>query len=101
MAQITGTLKDPLGSAIANAIIRVTADDTNSVLVGISGSVTTSDVGLYDFTLENGTYVLEVLFNKQYIRNAIVLIDGTVPASIDLETLIKDHATFIPNLTDS
>ncbi len=101
MAQITGNLLDPIGKPIVGAIIRITSDSTETVLYGVEGKETTQTGGLYDFTLNNGNYLIEVLFDGVYIRNAVVLIDSSIPSVLDLETLIKNHATFVPSTIDS
>ncbi len=101
MVQITGNLLDPMGNAIIGADIRITADDTETVLYGLTSSSKTILGGLYNFMLTNGTYVIEVLFKKQYIRTAVVVIDAMTPAVLTIETLITDHAKFVPNYTDS
>ncbi len=101
MVQITGNLLDPMGNAIVGADIRIKADTTKTVLYGLTGSNKTGLDGLYDFTLTNGTYLIEVLFNKEYIRAAVVVVDDMTPATLKLETLIMDHAKFIPSTIDS
>ncbi len=101
MAQITGNLQDPMGNSIVGAIIKVTSDNTETVLYGLTSTNTTGDGGLYDFNLNNGTYLIEVLLDQVYVRAAVVLVDATVPDVLTLETLITNHATFIPSTIDS
>lgn len=101
MAQITGNLQDPMGNPIVGATIKITSDTTTTVLYGLTSTSITTEAGEYDFNLNNGTYIIEVLVDQVYVRAAAVLVDGTVPTVLSLETLITDHATFIPSTINS
>ncbi len=101
MAQITGNLNDPMGNGIVGVTIKITSDNTETVLYGLTSTNVTAIGGLYDFNLNFGTYLIEVLLDGIYIRTAVVVVDATVPNVLTLETLITDHAKFVPSTIDS
>lgn len=89
--QVTGTLVDPVNQPLANAVIRVKALDTSSVVAASSGKVTVSIAGVYDFTLQEGMYSIEVLQSNKYNKIAYVDIPVGALAATTLETLITTY----------
>jgi hypothetical protein len=97
--QITGTLKDPMGNLAIGIKIRVTAQDTTTVLFAQVGEVITGEDGSYDFTIGDGKYVLEVLFTDTLIEVAYLDIDvGTLTGPMSLEQLVTDGSYCVPEL---
>ncbi|WAI96125.1 tail fiber protein [Vibrio phage vB_VhaP_PG11] len=97
MVQITGILKDPLGTPLPKKTIRVRPVENGSTLWGIDGKTITGSDGTYDFTLGDGKYQISVLFTpRQYLHTGVVLIDNTVVSPITLEDLLAQHAVCQP-----
>lgn len=91
--QVTGVLVDPTGSPISKAHIRITALDTNNVLlayacadkeVGIDGS--------YDFNLLNGKFKIEIKQKKKYIAIAYVDVTDATTSPITVDNLISTYS---------
>jgi len=88
--QVTGTLVDPLNQPLANAVIRVQALDTTSVVALTAGEVQVSITGVYDFNLLNGKYSIEVLQSNTYHKVAYVDVTGGSATPTTLEALITN-----------
>jgi len=86
--QITGVLRDPIGQPLSNAIIRITALESKSVLAMISSKVELDATAAYDFSLENGKYQIEILQTDEYHKIAYVDVSATSISPSTLEELI-------------
>ena len=90
MITVKGTLSSPLGESIAGATIRFTPIKNGVVLVFISGEQVTSTTGQYSFSLNEGTYRVEVKVNDKYSDTAIIELT-TDTGTITIEDLIKTY----------
>ncbi len=92
MIQLTGTLYKPNAEPLSNTKVRLTALDTVEVLVGTSVDILTTSEGGYDFSLLQGTYLVEVLQNTEFTEGTIiqVLVDTVTPNT--LATLSNEYA---------
>lgn len=88
--QVTGTLVGPTNQPLANAIIRITALDTNSVVARTDAKVSLGLDGTYDFNLLNGKYAIEVLQSNTYHKVAYVDVTGVSITPTTLEDLIDN-----------
>jgi hypothetical protein len=86
--QITGVLRDPIGQPLSNAIIRITALETKSVLAMISSKIELGVNATYAFILENGKYQIEILQSNEYHKIAYVDVTSLSITEITLEELI-------------
>ncbi len=87
--QITGTLLSPIGQPLSNAIIRITALETKSVLAMISSKIELDATAVYDFNLENGKYQIEILQTDEYHKIAYVDVSASSISPSNLEDLIS------------
>lgn len=88
--QVTGTLSDPTGDPLEGTL-RVTAKDNNISLKGAYSNITIAADGLYDFNLEEGTYLVQLLQEDEFTSGSVIVVDGVTPTPITLGTLLKDH----------
>lgn len=96
MIQVTGILIDPLGRPIPDAEIRVTALETNVVTKSSTATYTTLADGSYDFTLEYGTYDLEVNISCEYVLSGVIIVDEATPNPIRVEDLVNYSPVVTP-----
>jgi hypothetical protein len=82
-AELTGTVKDPLGAVIPNATVTITNTATGEVRTGISNGA-----GIYDFSgLNHGIYTLKVEAKnfERYSKTGIVMnVAATVQENVVL-----------------
>lgn len=88
MIQVTGQLVTPLNEPVAETGIRIISLNNTVVLLGSEGTVTTSSDGTYNFSLVNGEYKVEVLYNDEYIHAGTVTVTDTTNTPVDLPTLL-------------
>lgn len=88
--QVTGTLVDPIGNPMETSI-RVTAQDSKVAIKGSHATIITGVSGTYDFNLEEGLYLVQLLQKKEYTEGIIVLVDDTVISPITLGSLLDNH----------
>ena len=90
MVRVLGNLVDPIGLAVADTQIRVTAlENEGETLMALEAVVTTDSDGGYEFQIVNGKHNIEVLFsNRQNVVGEVVISDGmsdiTLPELLDL-----------------
>jgi len=90
MITITGTLVDPMQGVIPLASIRLTAlSTTGEILNQMDATHTSDEAGLYTFPLENGRYLLEVLYTDEFHISGTVLVDSSTPSNISIQELIR------------
>ena len=78
---IKGTLVDPMGLPEV-AEIRVTATLTGTGTLECStASITTTELGAYDFNLVNGTFEIEVNGSDEFCLQGTVAVDDSVLTS--------------------
>jgi VCBS repeat-containing protein len=88
--QVQGTLTDPLGNILATDV-KITAENSNVAVKGSHGIVTTGVDGSYNFNLEEGVFLVQVLQKKEYSEGVSILVDAGTPSPITLGTLLKNH----------
>lgn len=90
--QVTGTLVDPTGQPLANAVIRIISLDTTQVIASSLAKVSAGVDGTYNFSLLNGKYSLEILQTNKYSKVAYIEVTALTVTPITLEELITDYA---------
>ena len=82
---LKGKLTNPMGQPVQNAKIEMRALKTSSVVVATSTAVSvTSDTGEYTITVEQGTYVIRVMFSGGHSWSTLcdrVTVDSTTLAT--------------------
>lgn len=91
----------PFGSPIPKAVIQVTSLDTNQVIKGVYLRHIVSTQGEYQFTLEDGIYLLEYKQKKEMVEVGVVYVNETTPPLVTLEELIKSSPIVTPPLPTS
>jgi len=94
MITVTGVLVTPLNQPI-NTNIRITAQSSNETVTGTEGITTTDSSGNYNFNLLNGTFLVELFLDDEYVQGISVLVDNTVPSTIDLPSLLENYVVII------
>ena len=87
--QVTGTLRDPIGDAIPNTPIRVVALLGSPNILPEAVVVTVTDAnGLYDFPLEDGTYLIDWLVDgDEYEIAGTSIVNTGTPSPVNLTDL--------------
>lgn len=88
---VTGVLPDPMGNPMRDAIIRVTTLESDYTPPGSEASQTVSRDGNYSFSLEEGSYRIEIHQDDEYTEDMNVLVSSSLTGSIGLPQLIADH----------
>lgn len=88
---VTGVLPDPMGNPMKGAIIRVTTLESEFSATGSEASQTVSRDGNYSFSLEEGTYRIEIFQDDEYTEGEDVLLPSGFTGSIELPKLIADY----------
>jgi hypothetical protein len=88
--QVTGTLVDPTNQPLPQAVIRVKALDTSTVIASTSAKVTAGLDGTYTFSLSNGKYSLEILQTDKYNKVSYVEVTALSTAVVTIEELISE-----------
>lgn len=91
MITVTGVLVNPLNQPLETTI-RITALDSSESVLSAEAKVITGADGVYSFSLLEGTFRIELLTDDEYNIGEEVVVDIDTPTSIDLNTLIKNHA---------
>lgn len=87
MITVQGTLVTPLSEIIPDAEIRLTAIVTGLVVQSAESVYITDSLGNYNFTIQPGTYRLEVNVTDEYSLISDILIDEFTPTPLSIETL--------------
>ena len=98
MVQLTGVSKTPMGVPNSGEQIRITCvlgDD--DVHAGATGVLITGSDGSYTTPLLDGVFLIEVLTKgkKEWEEQGTVLVDSTVPSTVDINYLVQNH-TYVP-----
>lgn len=88
---VTGVLPDPMGKPMKDAIIRVTTLESEFTTTGSGASQTVSRDGNYSFSLEEGTYRIEIFQDGEYTEGVDVLLPTSLTGSIELPKLTADY----------
>jgi hypothetical protein len=96
--RVTGTLIGPTGTAVASATLQFIAQATSAsgVPIGVSAQTTTSEVGVYDATLQAGSY--QIFLCRGTVTTPLgsaVVTDGaaiTLPGLLQAQTLPETAA---------
>lgn len=91
MIQVTGTLLNPLNQPLANTTIRITATNTDEVLVGSVGSVKTDMSGFYNFNMVNGEFFIDVNYNDEFKIQKHVLVDEATEDVMTIAELVSEN----------
>lgn len=88
--QVTGTLRTPMGLAIPDTFIRVTATAGSPEIMPESVAFhATNFAGVYDFELDDGEYLIDILYTDTYeIAGSSIVNEGT-PSPVTLHELFK------------
>ncbi|CAL9956188.1 hypothetical protein VPHD292_0017 [Vibrio phage D292] len=89
--QVTGVLPDPMGNPMRDAIIRVTALESDYTPPGSEASQTVSRDGNYSFSLEEGSYRIEIHQDDEYTEGTDVLVPSGLTGSFALPQLMADY----------
>lgn len=97
MIQVTGTVVNAIGMSVPNSLIRVTPIVTGSKVVQAEATIATGSDALYDFSLDDGEYMIEMLFpkgnnNDEFVEVGIVTLLGT-SGSVSLNELLTTYAS--------
>lgn len=87
---VVGTLTDPVGNPLSTSI-RITSQNSNITLKGAYSTIIIGVGGTYDFNLQEGIYLLQLLQKKEYTEGTIIIVDNTVPSTITLGSLLANH----------
>lgn len=88
--QVTGTLTDPTGAPLKTTI-RITAMDNNVAVKGSYAYIPVDNTGVYNFSLEEGLFLVQLLQSKEYTEGTVILVDNTVVSPISLGSLLDNH----------
>ena len=88
--QVIGTLVDPTNQPLPQAVVRVKALGTSTVIASISAKVTSGVDGTYDFSLSNGKYSLEILQTNRYNKVSYVEVTALSTSVVSIEELIAE-----------
>jgi hypothetical protein len=88
--QVTGLLVDPIGNPMETSI-RITSQNSKVAIKGSHATIVTGVGGTYDFNLEEGLYLVQLLQKKEYTGGVVVLVDDTVIPPITLGSLLDNH----------
>jgi hypothetical protein len=80
---IMGTLRDPTGEPLSNHNIRVTSKDD------LSSTITTDNLGMYSFHLDEGWHHVEVLFKDTYLLAGDIIVNDALPSPSSLEEALS------------
>lgn len=88
MANITGTLTDPIGTALASKVRIVCLKGAGNVLVAAEAVIELGAGGSYNFTIGEGDYSFELFSDDQWnevgqVRLPSNATDGTIQHLID------------------
>ena len=92
--QVTGKIISPFNTGLEGVTIRLTpVENSSAVLYGIRGKVVTDSIGNYDFTLEDGKYLVETMFGDAYLGTAYIdVLEAEIVSPISLNDLIDTRA---------
>ena len=94
MVQLEGVSKTPMGVPNSGEQIRITCVIGNDeVHAGAAGVVLTGSDGSYTSSLLEGVFLIEVLTKgkKEWEEQGTVLVDSTVPSTVDINYLVQNH----------
>ena len=94
---VTGELLTPIGNTSSNTHIRTTSQiSLGNTLKSSFAVYVTSDVGIYNFELEEGLHLVEVMFDDTYIPIGSFIVNSATPSPIALAELIKYSTPIVP-----
>lgn len=88
--QVVGILVDPVGVPM-QVEIRVTAMSSNVAVEGSQGKILTGSNGEYDFNLEEGVFLIQLLQAKEYSAGVTIQVEAGTPSPITLGTLLENY----------
>lgn len=96
---IKGILRDPLGNIVPGASIRLVAvNSIGDLLPGVPGIAVVGDDGSYDFSIIEGSYIIDVRYTDEYISRHTL----TVTAAMNSDhSLAEVFAAGEPLYTDA
>lgn len=88
MANISGNLTDPIGTALASKVRIKCLKGSGNVLATAEATITLAAGGAYSFTLGEGDYSIELFSDDQWnevgtVRMPVGASDGTIQFIID------------------
>jgi len=88
--QVTGILRNPMGQPIPNTGIRVTAVIGSPTVMPHSVAEYSTDIaGLYNFTLEDGQYVIEAIYTDTYELAGSSIVNAGTPTPVTFHELFQ------------
>lgn len=99
MVQLEGVSKTPMGVPNSGEQIRITCVTGNDeVHTGSAGILLTGSDGSYASPLLEGIFLIEVLTKgkKEWEEQGTVLVDSTVPPTVDINYLVQNHRYVLP-----
>lgn len=97
MLQVQGILKDPMGIAIPDAIIRITSlDSVGQTVEGSEAEYVTLSDGSYTFSLSYGSVKVEILYDDEFHTIGVAEVTDTIPSPCDIPYLILVGAPSVP-----
>lgn len=86
--QVTGILRDPTGTPMPFKEIRVIATQGSLLVLSDAHAIETTDEnGLYDFPLEDGTYIIDVLYDDEAMIAGSSIVNTGTPTPVTLSEL--------------
>ncbi len=89
LIKVLGWLKSPTGQPAINIPIKVTASESESVLAELFSDIKTDENGYYEFGLDAGRYLIEVLVSQTYHLSGHVTVDENTPTEITITNLVN------------
>lgn len=88
---VAGILPDPMGNPMEDAIVRVTTLESEYTPSGSVAQIQLEDAGNYSFTLEEGSYRIDIHQYNRFTEGEDVLVDDSLTGSIELPDLMKNY----------
>lgn len=77
---VSDILRDPMGTALPNRSIRVTAATTSlPAAKSLEINIVTDETGFYEFYLASGVYLIEVKYDDTFVELGYVQMSVEVP----------------------
>lgn len=97
--QVKGILRSPTGKPLPDTEIRVIATAGSLLVLSDAHAVETTDsLGAYDFPLEDGTYIIDVLYDDEAMIAGSSIVNAGTPTPVTLSELFLYTTPLNPQL---
>lgn len=93
--QVTGVLKDPIGTPVVTKV-RITQVWCKGILAGLQATVVTDNTGAYNFSIETGNYLVDILQDGEYTVPVLVSVTANTASPQTLAALLEQADTQCP-----